>query len=185
MSRTVSTMVGAVLVIGVVRAAEIEVTAAMQARIDEWKAKAAAWAAEKEVVEAVERQNKLGPIAEMTEEKWKATKRREPVILQFQKNKAAGLLAEKAKETEGAVSEAFVCAAAGEKVAFLEKTSSYIHKGRPKFDTPFSTGKAWQGKPEFDESTQTYAVQIAVPILSKDKPIGVLVLGLSLSHLAK
>jgi hypothetical protein len=53
-------MVGAVLVIGVIRAAEIEVTAAMQARIDEWKAKAAAWAAEKEVVEAVERQNKLG-----------------------------------------------------------------------------------------------------------------------------
>jgi hypothetical protein len=70
-------------------------------------------------------------------------------------------------------------------VAFVEKTTSYIHVGSAKFDVPFGTGKSWQGKPEFDESSQTYAVQVAVPILADGKTIGVLVAGINLSHLEK
>ena len=86
---------------------------------------------------------------------------------------------------QGAVSEAFLNAAQGEKVAFVEKTTTYIHKGAAMFDVPFNTGKAWQGQPEFDESSQTYAIQISVPVLADGKSIGALVVGVNLTHLVR
>ncbi len=46
---------------------------------------------------------------------------------------------------------------------------------------------AWQGVPEFDESTQTYAIQVSVPVLDPQdakKAIGVLVVGLNLTRIA-
>ena len=46
-------------------------------------------------------------------------------------------------------------------------------------------GKAWQGKPEFDESSQIYAIQLSVPVLAEGKPIGVLVVGVNLEKIAK
>jgi len=45
------------------------------------------------------------------------------------------------------------------------------------------TGKTWQGQPEVDESTGLQQVQVAVPILDGGKPIGSLVVGLSLTKL--
>jgi hypothetical protein len=162
---------------------EAPVTPGMQARIDEWKTKAAEWAASPDIVKAVEAENAKGPIAGMTEEKWKKTRRRDPLITAFQENQAAQVMKTKARESQGIVSEAFLSGAAGQKVAFVEKTTNYVHKGKPKFDVPFTTGKPWQGKPEFDESTQTYAIQVSVPVLSREKPIGVLVIGLSLALL--
>jgi hypothetical protein len=81
--------------------------------------------------------------------------------------------------------EAFLNAAQGEKVAFVEKTTSYLHKGQQKFDVPFTTGNAWQGKAEFDESSQTYAIQISVPVMAEGKPVGALVVGVNLTHLEK
>ena len=66
----------------------------------------------------------------------------------------------------------------------MEKTSSYIHKGQPKFDVPYVYGKPWQGQPEFDESSQSHQVQVAVPVLADGKPIGVLVVGVNLTKLA-
>lgn len=41
------------------------------------------------------------------------------------------------------------------------------------------------GQAEFDDSSQTYAVQISVPVLADGKPVGALVVGVNLSHLAK
>ncbi len=55
----------------------------------------------------------------------------------------------------------------------------------PKFDVPFSSGKSWQGQPEFDESSQTHQIQVSVPVLSGAKPVGVLVVGVSLTKLEK
>ena len=70
-----------------------------------------------------------------------------------------------------------------EKVAFLEKTSSYLHDKAGKFTTPFTKKTAWQGEPEFDESSQTYAVQISAPVLDRGETIGVLVVGITLTYL--
>lgn len=167
---------------------KFEITAEMQKGIDGWKATIANWAKDKVVVDAVTTQNAAGPIAGMDNKAWKALRRRSPEVQVFLDNAAAKKLGEFAKQTEGIVSEAFLNAKSGEKVAFLEKTSSYIHAGSAKFDKPFQKLESWQGTPEFDESSQTYAVQIAVPVLDpKDakKAIGVLVVGLNLTEIGK
>jgi hypothetical protein len=121
----------------------------------------------------------------MDNDTWKTTRRSDPVIMAFQDNPAGRYLKAKLEQEGSVFNEAFLSASKGEKVAFVEKTTSYIHKGKPKFDVPFTTGKSWQGEPEFDESSQTYAVQISTPVLSDGKPIGVLVVGVNLSYLEK
>ncbi len=120
----------------------------------------------------------------MDNAKWRAVRRSDELIKGFQNNDAANLLKQKVDESQGLYSEAFLSASQGEKAAFVDKTSSYIHKRQPKFDTPFTSGKPWQGQPEFDESSQTYQIQIAVPVLADGKPIGVLVVGINLTKLS-
>ncbi len=167
---------------------KFEITPVLQKQLDAWKAQAAKWAADPEITTAVAEQNGKGPIAGMDEKKWKGLKRRSADVEAFQKNPAGKSLAAFAATTHGIVSELFLSAQKGEKVAFLEKTTSYVHAGRPKFDVPFTKATAWQGEPEFDESTQTYALQIAVPVFDpKDakQPIGVLVVGINITQLVK
>jgi hypothetical protein len=166
-------------------AASFEMTAAVQAELDKQKTVVASWAANPVIVNAVLEQNRKGPIGGMDNAKWKVTRRSDPVVTGFQTNPAGQLLKAKVNESQGAVSEAFLNAAQGEKVAFVEKTTSYIHRGAAKFDVPFGTGKAWQGPAEFDESSQTYAIQISVPVLAEGKAIGALVVGVNLSYLEK
>lgn len=169
---------------------KFEITAEVQAQIDAYKKEIATWAAEPKVVAAVIAQNKQGPIEGMDNKKWKTLRRRSEEVTVFQTNDAAKALESKAKATKGIVSEAFLNAAKGEKVAFLEKTSSYLHDTSSKFTTPFSKKTPWQGAPEFDESSQAYAVQISVPVFDtadkeKKTPIGVLVVGLNVTQLAQ
>jgi len=168
-----------------IAAAAFDMTPAIQVELDKQKVIAAGWAASPVIVTAVLEQNRRGPIAGMDNAKWKITRRSDPTVIAFQTNAAGQFLKAKLGESQGAVSEAFLSAAQGEKVAFVEKTSWYIHRGMPKFDVPFGTGKAWQGSAEFDESSQTYAIQISVPVLADGRPIGALVLGINLSHLEK
>ena len=80
----------------------------------------------------------------MDNAKWKSTRRIYPLIAQFQANESSVLLKARLDAGQNIYSEAFLSAAGGEKVAFVEKTSSYIHKGPPKFDVPFTTGIGWQ-----------------------------------------
>ena len=47
------------------------------------------------------------------------------------------------------------------------------------------TGKTWQGPVEVDESSGVQQVQVAVPVLDGGKPIGTLVVGISISKLTK
>jgi len=166
-------------------AASFEITPAIQAELDKQKAVVAKWVAAPAIVSAVAEQNRKGPIAGMDNAKWKVTRRNDPMVTGFQSNAAGQFLKAKLAESQGAISEAFLNAAQGEKVAFYEKTTSYIHRGSSKFDVPFNTGKSWQGKPEFDESSQTYAIQISVPVLAEGKTIGALVVGVNLSYLEK
>lgn len=166
---------------------KFEITPEVQAQLDVWKKTVAEWAADPKVVAAVAEQNKKGPVEGLDNKKWKALRRRSPEVEAYQTNVAAKQLAEKSKASNGIVSEAFLNAQKGEKVAFLEKTSSYLHAGSPKFDLPFQKLQTWQGKPEFDESSQAYAVQVSVPVLDPKNPkqaIGVLVVGINLTQVA-
>lgn len=162
-----------------------QVTPGVQAELDKQKEVVARWAADPVIVSAVKEQNGKGPIAGMDNPAWKTTRRSDPVVKGFQGNAAGQYLKGRVQDSGGAFSEAFLSGSHGEKVAFVEKTTSYIHTGQAKFDVPFSSGKAWQGKPEFDESSQTYAIQVSVPVLAEGKPIGVLVVGVSLEKITK
>jgi hypothetical protein len=156
-----------------------EVMEEIQTRISWQVWNADGWAANPLLVEAVLAQNKKGPIPGMENAKWKTVPESDAVVQGFIKNGVAKFLKEEMANTDGICTGAFLNAAQGEKVAFTEKTGSYIHKGSAKFDAPFAGGKSWQGKPELDDSGKVYEIQISVPVLSEGKPIGVLVVELN------
>jgi hypothetical protein len=155
--------------------------AAFQAKLNERAQALKAWAASPAVVAAVKAVNTKVPdeYAAMTESKWAELSVLDPFVRQFTKNDAAAYL-KSSKPAE--VSEVFVSAANGMKVAFLSKTTSWNHKGKPKHDVPMS-GKTWQGPVEVDKSTGQEQIQLAIPVLDGGKPIGSLVVGLSVSKL--
>jgi hypothetical protein len=154
---------------------------AVQAKVDAQVKAIQAWAGDPAIVAAVKAQN-ASPSADvtaMTQEKWATLSVLDPAVRGFAKNDAAAVL--KAKKTD-AISEAFVSSADGRKVAFIAKTTSFSHKGKPKHDVPM-TGKTWQGAVEVDESTGVQQLQVAVPVMDGGKAIGSLVVGLSLAKL--
>jgi hypothetical protein len=171
----------ALLLAATVHAAETSVTPEMQAILDAQKKIIVEWAADPVIIDAVRAQNVKGPLPGMDNLKWTATEPGDPIVRAFQHNPAGQFLTEKLKASKGVLSEAFLSAAKGEKVAFAEMTTRYNHQGMPKFDVPMS-GKDWQGEPEYDESSQAFAVQISTPVLDNGKAIGVLVLGVALKH---
>ncbi len=143
------------------------------------------WAANPVIVKAVHAQNAKGPIAGMDNAKWRTVRRSDALVKSFQTNEAGEFLREKCTDSKGLYPEAFLSAEKGEKVAFFEKTTSYIHKGAAKFDVPFQSKQPWQGPPEFDESSQTHQVQVGVPVLEGGQAIGVLVVGVTVTNLEK
>jgi hypothetical protein len=162
-----------------------EITPAAQQEVSRAIETVKGWAAHPVIVKAVVAQNAKGPLAGMDNAKWKTVRRSDELVKSFQSNEAGQFLKQKLADSQELFSEAFLSAAKGEKVAFVEKTSSYIHRGQAKFDVPFDQQKPWQGKPEFDESSQTHQVQVAVPVLADGKPAGVLVVGVNLTKLEK
>ncbi len=154
-------------------ASVFEVMADIQERITWQVWNANGWAASPIVVDAVIAQNKKGPIPGMDNAKWKTVPENDAIVQGFINNETGKFLQAELAKTEGVCVGAFLNAANGEKVAFSEKTGSYIHKGSAKFDAPFTTGKAWQGAAELED--KVYIIQISVPVLSEGKPIGALV----------
>jgi len=153
----------------------------LQAKLNARMQAVKALAASPAVVAAVQAVNAKVPsdYAAMTEAKWAELSVLDPFVRAFTQNQAAASL-KSGKSPE--VAEAFVSAANGMKVAFLSKTTSWSHKGKPKHDVPMA-GKTWQGTVEVDKSTGQQQIQVAVPVLDGGKPIGSLVVGLSVSKL--
>jgi hypothetical protein len=155
--------------------------AAAQAKVDAKIKAIQTWAANPAIVAAVKAHNASLPAdqAAMTQEKWQTLSVLDPFVRGFSKNEAAEFLKSKKDDT---TAEMFLSGADGLKVAFLSKTTYWCHKGKSKHDVPM-TGKCWQGTPGLDESTGMQLVQVSVPVLDGDKPIGSLVVGLSVSKL--
>ncbi len=154
----------------------------VQARIDAKVKEIQGWASDPVIVKAVAEQNATPPaeFASMTQEKWKNLTVLDPVVRGFTKNGVGTFLKGKKDDV---ISEAFVSSADGTKVGFLSKTTNWCHKGKPKHEEPLQ-GKSWQGPVEVDESTGLQQVQVALPIVEGGKPVGSLVVGLSLATLA-
>ena len=157
--------------------------AATQAKIDDQIKAIAGWAADPVIVEAVKAHNASVPAdqAALTQDKWRALTVLDPLVRGFTKNAAGQFL--KGKKSE-LVTEAFVSDAAGLKVGFIAKTTNWSHQGKPKHDVPM-TGKSWQGPVEVDESSGQQQLQVSVPVLDGGKPIGSLVVGLSVTKLSQ
>lgn len=155
----------------------------INAKLDAMVTQLKTWASDPVIVKAVKDHNASLPAdcAAMTDDKWKSLSILDPFVRSFSKNEAGAFL--KAKKGD-IVSEAFVCDAAGLKVAFLSKTTSWCHKGSAKHDVPM-TGKVWRGQVEVDDSSGLQQIQVAVPVLDGEKPIGSLVVGLSLDKLLR
>jgi len=187
MNQKIMPLVGVVAIVLLTfgRAGSFEMTPTIQTELDKLKTVITGWAANPAIVKAVVEQNGKGPIAGMDNGKWKTVRRTDDAVKEVQNNAAGKYLKARVDASGGMYTEAFLSAAHGEKAAFVEKTTSYIHKGQAKFDVPFGSAKSWQGKPEFDESGQTYQIQISVPVQHGGKTIGVLVAGVNLSQLEK
>lgn len=156
---------------------------ALQTKVSAKIKEVQAWAADPAVVNAVKAYNtgKSPEMAAMDQAKWASTSVIDPLVRGLTKNPAAGVLKAKGGEV---VSEAFISGADGGKVAFLGKPTNWTHKGKPKHEQPM-TGKTWQGEVEVDESSGLQQLQVAVPVLDAGKPIGSLVVGLSIGRLAE
>ncbi len=180
--KTAIPMLLSFIFVGLAGAADPALTPAQQSILDAQQKLITKWAAKPLIVAAVKAQNEKGPLAGMSNATWAALQPGTPIVETFQKNPAALWLAKKTAARKGLIVEAFLNGAKGEKVAFLTKTTSYIHTGNAKFDVPMS-GKAWQGAPEFDESVKAKTIQISTPVLDQGKPIGVLVVGVAAEKL--
>lgn len=136
-------------------------------------------AADPVVVEAVKKENQKASFPDMTQDKWKTLSALDPMMKTLAKNPVSVAV----KTKIGAkVSEAFVNAADGQKVALLNKTTWWNHKGKAKHDKPMA-GEVWIGNVELDESTGIEQVQFAVPVMDSGKAIGSMVIGVSVSKL--
>ena len=164
-------------------AAAQSLTPAVQAQIDTKLKAVVAWAADPVVVAAVRAHNVPLPadLAALNQDKWRALTVLDPIVRAFTKNSVGQFLKSKKDDV---VTEAFVSDAAGFKVGFIAKTTNWSHAGKPKHDVPM-TGKTWQGPVEVDESSGQQQLQIAVPVLDGGKPIGSLVVGLSITKLSQ
>ena len=139
------------------------------------------WSTDPVIVSAVRDAN-ANPPAEakgMTNEQWGKLTVLDPVVRSFTRNPLGTHL--KAKRDDQ-ISECFVSTAAGTKVAFLAKTTSWSHAGKEKHTVPMA-GKQWIGPAEVDQSSGELQVQVGLPVLDSGKPIGSIVIGLSVSKL--
>jgi len=182
-TRLVSVLAFAVLLCGAAALRAQSITPAVQARIDAKVKEVVTWAADPAIVDAVRAHNAPLPAdqAALNQDKWRALSVLDPVVRGFTKNASGQFLKSKKDDY---VTEAFVSDAAGFKVGFIAKTSNWCHKGKEKHDVPM-TGKAWQGPVEVDESSGQQQLQVAVPVLDGGKPIGSLVVGLSITKLSQ
>ena len=133
------------------------------------------------VVAEVKAYNAAAPAEtkDMTNDKWKQLTVLDPLVRAFTKNNLAQHLKSKKDES---VTEMFVSGADGGKVAFLAKTTSWNHKGKEKHDSPMK-GTVWFGEVELDQSSGQRQVQVSFPVLDGSKPIGSVVVGISIGKL--
>ena len=178
-----NSIVGAALAFGLLAAAGSAQTLApeVQAKVQAKAKQLSSWSTDPVIVEAVKAHNANPPAEyrDMTQEKWKALSVLDPSVRAFSKNPLGQHL--KAKQ-DGQITECFVSAADGTKVAFLAKTTFWSHKDKDKHKVPMA-GKVYIGPAQLDDSTGLLEVQVGLPVLDGAKPIGSIVIGLGVSKL--
>jgi hypothetical protein len=153
----------------------------VHAKVEAKAKQLSSWSTDPVIVEAVKAHNANLPAEyrDMTQEKWKGLSVLDPPVRAFSKGPLGQHL--KAKQ-DAQITECFVSAADGTKVAFLAKTTFWSHKDKDKHKVPMA-GKVYIGPAQLDDSTGLMEVQIGLPVLDGAKPIGSIVIGLGVSKL--
>lgn len=134
------------------------------------------------IIKAVREQNQadvsLDEIKQI-DEQWLAGDKEE-FAMGLQENAAGKLLRKRVRSNNMVYTEAFLCDKRGAVVGEYPKTSDYWQGDEEKFTACFNSGdgKVFIGKLEDDVSSQSYSVQISVPVKDEGKTIGVLVMGI-------
>jgi hypothetical protein len=100
-------------------------------------------------------------------------------------NNAAAEELKKLEKSKPYFTELFLMDHLGANVAMTNKTSDYWQGDEPKFTESFKdgAGAVHVGKVKFDESAQTYLVQVSVPVMDAGKAIGAITVGVNLDEL--
>ena len=154
-----------------------EIKASLDNRIKQLQS----WSVDPAIVAAVKAHNSSMPAEDkaMTNEKWSKLTVLDPYVRSFTKN-PLGIYLKSKKDDR--ISECFVSGADGSKVAFLSKPTSWTHADKDKHKVPMS-GKTYVGPVALDESSGLQEIQIGLPVLDSGKPIGSVVVGISVSKL--
>ncbi len=140
------------------------------------------------IIRAVEAQNGSDlPLAEIKrrDESWKAAKDNPNALIRETTQNDVARYFQRRVENNSAIDEVFLTDNQGANVAAYPPTSDYWQGDEEKWTASYNRGQGivFIGPLEFDESTQKTQVQISAPVISQDKTVGVLVLGVSVDYL--
>jgi hypothetical protein len=137
------------------------------------------------VVREVKRQNaRRVPLATLQrlDEQWQSTPGPSGFRSRLLENSCSDLLRTKARVSR-AVVETFVMDNQGALVGSSNRTSDYWQGDEALWSVPFEEQKVLRSKPTFDESTQSYVIQVSLPVRDGRRIIGAISFGISLLEL--
>ncbi len=148
------------------------------------------WVEAPEILEAIQAQNDANAVLSQAQidsldAAWRAEidAPNKPTITPILNNPTSDLLRSKIDESNGVIVEAFLMDNRGLNVATAGLTSDYWQGDEAKFTETFGKGAgAMQiGEVEFDESSQTYSVQVSLTIVDAKTatPIGAMTIALN------
>ena len=134
------------------------------------------------IVDAVKADNAKGETLEQIkamDQKWKAHAGTADYMQAMMESKCGQHL-RGIQKTAPYFAEIFVMDNQGANVAMTDKTSDYWQGDEAKFQKSFNNGAGavFVDEVEFDESTQTYLVQVSVPVMDGGKAIGAITFGI-------
>lgn len=152
------------------------------------------WGFNPVLVSAVEQQNQQGLIlaeAVKRDQQWRESSGTSPFMKSLMENPASQELY-RLERTKPYFVEFILTDNIGAIVATTNRTTDYWQGDEDKFVKSYNdgVGGVYVGEVKFDESTQAFLVQVSVPVMSGERAIGSLTVGLNLdvqliSHIAK
>lgn len=140
------------------------------------------------IIDAAKQQNaknlSLDQIQKMDQE-WMSSKALSPLKVTMYESPVGAYLKNLVLASQGQYNEAFLTDNKGANVAAYPITTDYWQGDEEKFSQSFGNGQGqvYISPVKYDESSQTNAAQISVPVLDeKNQNIGVLIIGVSLTH---
>ena len=162
--------------------------AAQLKKVDGWMPELRRLASERAVVLEVKRQNaRRVPLETLQkrDEEWRASPALTPFKRQVLGSTCARSLGRYQERLRRVVTEAFIMDNQGALVGATRRTSDYWQGDEPKWLESFNGGRGGElrEQPFFDESSQSYVVQVSLPVKDGARVIGALTVSLSLLEL--